>query len=138
MYKLLKSQGQPRELHAFKKSPFTSSLSQEVVTYDQNLFTDNFLFNSFFENENIEDNIGKTNNIDPYSLLIDTFKEMTYHVEDHCCLEDIMEVREFFTKKIIESKNKTASVLTDSNDNHSEYASVTSPSLKKRKTHGTK
>ena len=77
------------------------------------LFTDNFLFHTFFENQNIEENIGKTNRIDPYSLLVDTFKEMTNHMEDHCCLEDIMEVRKFFTKKILESKNKAASVLTD-------------------------
>ena len=55
--------------------------------------------------------IRKTNKIDPYSLLIDIFKEMTDHMDDHCCLEDIMEVREFYTKKIIESKNKAASVL---------------------------
>ena len=41
------------------------------------------LFNIFFENENIEENIGKTNKIDPYSLLIDTFKEMTKYIEDH-------------------------------------------------------
>ena len=47
--------GQQRELHAFEKHPFASSFLQEVITYDQNLFTDNFLFNSFFENESIED-----------------------------------------------------------------------------------
>ena len=52
------------------------------------------MFNTLFKNEDIEENIGKTNEIDPCSLLIDTFKEMTNHVEDHCCLEDIMEVRE--------------------------------------------
>ena len=111
---------------------------QEVVTYDQNLFTDDFLFHTFFENENIEENIGKTNKIDPYSLLVDTFKEMTNYMEDHSCLEDIMKLREFFTKKIVESKNKAASVLTDSNNNDSKYVSVTLPSSKKRKTHGTK
>ena len=37
---------QPRELDAFEKHPFVSSLSQEVVTYDQNLYTDNLLFNT--------------------------------------------------------------------------------------------
>ena len=68
------------------------------------------MYNLFFENESIEDNTSKTNKSDPYSLLIDIFKEMTYHMEDHCCLEDIMEVRGFFTKKIIQSKNKAASV----------------------------
>ena len=71
-------------------------------------------------------------------MLIDTFKEMTNHMEDHCCLEDIMEVREFFTKKIIESKNKAASVLTDSNNDDSKYVSVALPSSKKRKIHGMK
>ena len=59
-------------------------------------------------------------------------------MEDHCCLEDIMEVRGFFTKKIIESKNEAASVLKASINDHSEYVSVTLPSSKKRKTHGTK
>ena len=91
----------PRELPVFEKHQFTSYFLQEVVTYDQTLFTDNFLFHTFFENENIEENIGKTKKIDPYLLLIDTFKEMTNHMEGHCCLEDFMEVREFFTKKII-------------------------------------
>ena len=76
---------------------------QEVVTFDQSLFTDNFLFHMIFKNENIEDDIGKTNKIDPYSMLIDTFKEITIHMEDYCCLEDIMEASQFFTKKIIES-----------------------------------
>ena len=95
------------------------------------------MFNSFFENENLEDYIGKTNKIDPYSLLIDTFKEMTNHMEDHCCLENIMKVREFFTKKILESKNKAVSILLDSSNDDSEYVSVTLPSSKKRKTHGT-
>ena len=38
---------EPRELHAFEKHPFTSFFMQEVITYDQNLFTDNFLFNTF-------------------------------------------------------------------------------------------
>ena len=129
---------QPRELHAFEKHPFFNSLSQEVVAYDHNLFTVNFLFHTFFENENIEQNIVKSNKIDHYSLLIDTFKEMTNHMEDHCDLEDIMEVRKFFNKKILESKNKAVSVLTDSNNDDSEYLSVTLPSSKKRKTHGTK
>ena len=45
---------------------------------------------------------------------------------------------EFFNKKIIESKKKAASVLTDSNNNHSKYVSVTLPSSKKGKRHGTK
>ena len=76
---------EPRELHAFEKHPFASSFLQEVVTYDQNLFTDNFLFNTCFKNKNIEENIGKTNKIDPYLLVIDTFKEMINHMEDHCC-----------------------------------------------------
>ena len=113
------------------------SCSYEVVTYNQNLFTDNFLFNTFFENKNIGEKIDQTNKIDPYSLLINTFKEMTNHMEDHCCLEDVMELREFFTKKILESKNKAASVLTDSNNDDSKYISVTLPSFKKRKSHDT-
>ena len=68
----------------------------------------------------------------------DTFKKMTNHMEQNCSLEDIMEVRVFFNRKIIEAKKKAASVLIDSNNNHSEYISVIIPSSKKRKTHGTK
>ena len=71
-------------------------------------------------------------------MLIDKFKEITNHMEDHCCLEDIMEIRKFFTKKIMESKNKAASILKVSNNNDSKYVSVTLPSSKKRKTHGIK
>ena len=96
------------------------------------------MFNTIFENKNIEEDIGKTNKLDPDSMLFDIFKKMTNLMEDHCCLEGIMEVREFFTKKIIESKNKAASVLSDSNNDASEYVSVTLPFSKKRKTHGTK
>ena len=44
---------------------------------------------------------------------------MTNHMEDHCCLSDIMEVMEFFTKVILESKNKAAPVLLDSNNDDS-------------------
>ena len=81
-------------------------LSQEVVTSDENLFTNNFLFHIFFENENIEENIGKTNKIDPYSMLIDTFKEMTNPMEVHCCLEDIMKVREFSPRKSLNQRTR--------------------------------
>ena len=80
----------------------------------------------------------KTNKIDPYSLLVDAFKEMTNHMEGHCTSEDIMKVRNFFTDMTIESKNKAASVLKYTENNDSEYVSVTLPSSKKRKTHGTK
>ena len=56
-----------RVLFEFEMLLLTSSFLQEVVTYDQNLFTDNFSFNTFFENENIEENIGKTKKL----ILID-------------------------------------------------------------------
>ena len=60
-------------------------------------------------------------------------------MENHSCLEDIFEVREFSTKrKITESKNKAASVVLDSNNDDSKYVSATWPSSKKRKIHGTK
>ena len=60
-----------------------------------------FFLNSFSDNENIEYDIGRTNNIEPYSLLIDIFKEKTNHIKDYCYFEDIMEVREIFNRKII-------------------------------------
>ena len=89
-----------------KKHPFTSSFSQEVVTYDLNLCIDIFLFNSFSENENIDDNISKTNKIDPNSLFIYIFKEMTNLMKDQYCLEDIKEVRELFTKKMSNQRKR--------------------------------
>ena len=83
------------------------------------------MFNSIFDNENIQNDIGKTNKIETYPLLIYLFKKMINRMEDHCSLEDIMEVRDFFDKKIIEAKKMTASVLIDSNNDHSKYISVT-------------
>ena len=86
---------EPKALHMFEMYPFTSFFLQEDVSYDKNLFTDNFLFDSFFENENMEENICQTNKFVPYLSLIDTFKEISNHLKFHCCLEDIMEVRDF-------------------------------------------
>ena len=71
-------------------------------------------------------------------MLVDAFKELTNHMEGHCSLEDITRVRDFFTDMTVESKNKAASSLKCTKDNDSEYVSVTLPSSKKRKTHGTK
>ena len=83
------------------------------------------MFNSFFDNENIEENVGKINFIDLNSLLVDTFKEMTNHMEDLFCLEHILEVREFWPRKL-------------SNDDDYKYVSVTLPSSKKINIYGTK
>ena len=79
-------QVEPRELDAFKTHPFTNTLSQEVVKFDENVLSDCLSFDSFFENEKVEDSIGKTNKINPYSLLVDAFKEMINHMEGHCSL----------------------------------------------------
>ena len=109
-----------------------------MVKFDENILSDSLSFDPFLENEKVEESIGKTNKINPYSLLVDAFKEMTNHMEGHCSLEDITRVRDFFTDMTIESKNKAASLLNYTDENGSEYVSVTLPSSKKRKTHGTK
>ena len=54
---------EPKDVHAFEKNPWTRSFTQEVVTYDQNLCINNSLFNSFFDNQNIEHDIGKTDKL---------------------------------------------------------------------------
>ena len=80
-------------MHTFEKNLFTTLFFQKVVTHNQNLNTNNFLCNSFFDNQNIEHNIGKSNKIELYSMLIDIFKAMTNHMKNHYSLEDVMEAR---------------------------------------------
>ena len=42
--------------------------------------------------DNVE-NVGLTNDIKPYSMLIDVFKELTNHLEGHCTHDHINEIR---------------------------------------------
>ena len=87
----------------------------------------------------INENVGLTNEIKPYSMLIDVFKEMTNHLEGHCTVDDINEIREYLNNKIVKAKKRAADKLNLSNiEGTGEFISVTLPSSKKIKTHGTK
>ena len=72
-------------------------------------------------------------------MLIDAFKEMTSHLEGHCTIEDINEIRSYFTNKITELKRKVQQLLknTQNQDKHS-MISVNLSTSKIRKIYGTK
>ena len=58
--------------------------------------------------DNIYENVGLTNEITPYSMLIDVLKEMGNHLEGHCTMDDINDVRAFLNHKIVEAKKKSS------------------------------
>ena len=87
----------------------------------------------------INENVDLTNEIKPYSMLIYIFKEMTNHLEGHCTVDDINEIRVNLNNKIVEAKKRVADKLNLSNiEGTGEFISVTLPSSKKLKTHSTK
>ena len=72
-------------------------------------------------------------------MLIDSFKEMTNHLEGHCTVDDINEIRECLNNKIVEAKKRAADNLNLSSiEEIGEFIFVTLPSSKKKKTHGKK
>ena len=72
-------------------------------------------------------------------MLIDVFKEMSNHVEGQCRLDNINEIRAYLNDKIVEAKKRAADKLNLSNiEGTGEFISVTLPSSKINKTHGTK
>ena len=67
-------------------------------------------------------------------MLIDIFKEMTSHLEDHCIMDDMSEIRVYVSYKIGEAKKRAADNLNLSNiEGTGEFVSVTLPSSKKEK-----
>ena len=52
--------------------------------------------------DEIEENSGLTNKITPCSILIDI--EMNNHLEGHCTMDDINEIRGYLNNKIVEAK----------------------------------
>ena len=44
--------------------------------------------------------------IKPYSMLIDVLKEMTNHLEGHCTVDDINEIRAYLNNKIVKAKKE--------------------------------
>ena len=78
-------------------------------------YNNDTIFDDYFALDDINENVGLINEIKTYSMLIDVFKEMTNHLEGHCTVDDINEIRAYL--------NIYFSYLTF---------------LKKIKTHGTK
>ena len=65
--------------------------------------------------DDINENVGLTNEIKPYSMLIDVVKEMTNHSESHYTEDDINEIRVYLNIKIVEAKKRSAENLNLSN-----------------------
>ena len=107
--------------------------------YVENCDNNDTIFDDYIAIDDIHENIGLTNEINPYSMLFDIFKEKTNHLEGHCTVDDINEIRAYLNNKIAKAKKKAADKLKLSNiEDKSEFISVTLPSSKKKKTHGTK
>ena len=79
--------------------------------------------------------VGLINEIKPYTMLIDVFKDMTNHLEDHCTVDDINDINEisaYMNNKIVEAKKRTADKMNLSSiEGTGEFISVTLPSSKK-------
>ena len=73
-------------------------------------------------------------------MLIDAFKEMTSHLEGHYTIEEINDIRLYFTNKVTKLKKKAAQKRLKEIPNQYKHLiiSVTLPSSKKRKTNGMK
>ena len=67
-------------------------------------------------------------------MAIDVFKEMTHHLEGHCTVDDINEIRAYLNNKIVEEKKRAANKLNlSATEETGEFISVTLPSSKKIK-----
>ena len=107
-----------------------------MSTYVENCNNADTIFDEYFAMDDINGNVGLTNEIKPYSMLIDVFKEMTIHLEDHCTVDNINEIRAYLNNKIVEAKKRVADNLKLSNlEETGEFTSITLPSSK---THCTK
>ena len=111
-YPLIKEED--KELQKFQSNPFASSFTQEVSTYVENYNKNDTIFDVYFAMGDINKNVGLTNKIKPYSIIIDIFKEMTHHLEGHCTVDDINEIRAYLNNNIVEAK-KAADNLKLSN-----------------------
>ena len=94
------------ELQQFESNTFASSFTQEVSTYAKNCFDKNIIFYSFFVMNEINENVGLTNEIIPNSMIIDIFKEMTNCLEVHCTVDGINKTRAYLNNKIFEAKKE--------------------------------
>ena len=103
-YSLIKVED--NKLQQFESNPFASSFTQEVSTYTETYNNNDTIFDVYFAMEDINEYVGFTSKITSYSMLIDIFKEMTNHVEGHCTVDDINEIRAYLNNKIVEEKKE--------------------------------
>ena len=64
-----------KELQKFESNPFASSFIQEVSTYAENYKNNDTIFDDYFAMDDINENVGITNEIKPYSILIDVLRK---------------------------------------------------------------
>ena len=95
-----------KKLQEFESNPFASSFTQEVSKYAENCNNNDIFSDKYFAMDDINENVGSTNDIKPYSLLIDIFKEMTNHLEGYCTMNDINEIRAYLNNKIVKVKKE--------------------------------
>ena len=62
-----------------------------MSTYTENYSNNDTIFDDYFAMDDINENVGVTNKIKPYSMLIDIFKVMTNDLEGHCIMDNINE-----------------------------------------------
>ena len=77
-----------------------------MSTYAENCNNNNTIFYEYFAMDDINESVSLTNEIKPYSILIDVFKEMTNHWAGHCAVDDINEIRAYLNNKIVGASNR--------------------------------
>ena len=80
----------------------------EHKEYAKNCYNNDIIFDDYFGMDDINKNIGLTNEIKPYLMLIDVFKEMTKYLEGHCTVDDINEIGAYLNNKIVEEGKKSS------------------------------
>ena len=117
-----------KKLQRSECNPFASSFTQKVSTYADNCYKNDTIFDNYFAMDDINENVGLTYEIKPYSTLIDVLKEMTNHLEGHCTVNNINKIREYLNNKIVKAKKREAHNLNLSNiEGIGEFISVTLP-----------
>ena len=105
---------EPKEHDQLENNPSTTSFSQEIKKYDEN---DNVAQGDFLNHIlEVDDksNIGLSNKLSPYTMLIGAFKEMTSHLGGYCIMEEINDIRLYFTNKVAKCKKSTKNVERNS------------------------
>ena len=77
-----------------------------MSTFAENYNHNDTIFDEYFVMDDINENIGLSNKIKSYSMLIDIFKEMTNCLEVHCTVDGINKTRAYLNNKIFEAKKE--------------------------------